>query len=266
MRIVNKKYNLKSNKTNSKIVLLSDIHYHVKKDLKYLNKIVDIIKLINPSYICICGDLTDEAYPNDSEYLIGWLTKLASICKVYLVLGNHEYFINRKKGILGINEELIAKIRKIDNLYLLENNNIVDNNINFCGLMMPTNYYEDGESIEVLNNYLDKINIIDNKYNILLFHSPINIVKDTFDRNYDLILCGHTHGGATFSILRPILKNRGLIDPNGHILPNNVYGKIKLKPSNLIITSGIRVLSNMNRFKLLKDIFPSEIVVIDINE
>ena len=65
-KIIKKNYDIES-KINKKIVLLSDIHYYNKKDIKKLNKILKKIQSINPDYICISGDLIDEAKSMNEE-------------------------------------------------------------------------------------------------------------------------------------------------------------------------------------------------------
>ena len=136
MKLLNKIYNLK-NKSPKDIVLISDIHYYDKKDMKYLNKLYLKLKEIDPNYICISGDLTNEAYIKDEELLIEWLEKLSKISKVIYALGNHENYVSRKKKLFGFNRDLLNKISNIDNLYLLDNDNVVIDNINFMGITIP---------------------------------------------------------------------------------------------------------------------------------
>ena len=61
MKILNKNYNI-DNKLNKNIVLISDLHYQDKKDIKILNNVLDNIKKLKPDYICIAGDITDKAF------------------------------------------------------------------------------------------------------------------------------------------------------------------------------------------------------------
>ena len=139
MKIFNKIYNLK-NKVPKEIILISDIHYASKKDMKYLNKLYLKLKGLNSEYICISGDLLDEAYVCDEELLLEWLEKLSKLSKVIYSLGNHENYVNKKKKIFGYNRELLAKIDNIKNLYLLDNENVVIDNINFIGITIPMKY------------------------------------------------------------------------------------------------------------------------------
>ena len=140
MKIANKTYDLSSN-LNKSIVLISDIHYYEKEQINHLNKVLDNIKKINPDYICITGDITDKAnIPNFDDFM-KWLNKLANITKVIMVLGNHEYYVNKRKHEYKLNEFNIDRIKKIKNLYLLDNDNLILDNINFIGLTLPIEHY-----------------------------------------------------------------------------------------------------------------------------
>jgi len=265
MKIVNKKYNL-SNELNKKIVLISDIHYYSKKDIYKLNKVLDNIKQISPNYICISGDITDGAIISNFDLLIEWLNKLTSICKVIMVLGNHEYYVDRKKCIFKLNEDYIKEYKKIENLYFLDNSCKVLDNINFIGITLPIEHYMyNAENKEEFKKCLNKLKIDNKNYNVLLCHSPVNISKEDVikETNINLVLCGHMHGGIVPRILRPIFKTKGLISPQKEIFPKYAYGNIKVNNKNIIITSGIKILSE-SHFPIFNNIFSSEVVEIKI--
>lgn len=256
MKIVNKKYNI-LNKLNKKIVLISDIHYYSKKDLKRINLVLDNIKKIKPDYICIPGDITDKSIIRDEELFINWLKKLSRISKVIISLGNHEFYVT--KNILKLNSSFLSEVSKIKNLYLLDNENIVIDNINFMGITMPIECYENN-NLEEFYKILSSLKTYKKYYNVLLCHSPINIIKKSVlkNRNIDLILCGHMHGGVVLNFMRKIFKNNGLISPNRKLFPKQVYGHLKIEKTNIIITSGIKVLP----VRFMNNIFKPEIVQI----
>ena len=258
MRLFNKIYNLK-NKTPKEIILISDIHYASKKDIKYLNKLYLKLEELNPEYICIPGDLLDEAYVKDEELLIKWLEKLAKLSKVIYSLGNHENYVNKKKKIFGYNRELLNKISNIDNLYLLDNDNVVIDNINFIGITIPMKYYLEKETDDKeLKDIFNKLKTKKSKYNVLLCHSPIDICTSNYlkDSNINLVLCGHMHGGILPRFLRKVVKNGGIISPERKLFPKNSYGYIKICDTEVIISSGIMVI------RQLRNLFVSEIVKI----
>ena len=258
MKVLNKLYTIESN-LNKNIVLISDIHYSSNKDLNRLNFILNRIKKINPDYICIPGDIIDKSKIDDEEDFIEWLKKLSSITKVIVSIGNHEFYIDKSKNILGLNKTLFKKISNINNLYLLDNKNIIIDNINFIGITVPLKYYTNSNEFYKCMN---KVKTNKKYYNILLCHSPENICNKNIikDKNIDLILCGHMHGGVVFNFLRPIFKNTGLIGPTKKIFPKNAYGHIKINDTNIVITSGTRVLP----YKVLNKLFKPEIVKISL--
>lgn len=265
MKIVNKKYNL-GNKLNKKIVLISDIHYYSKKDIKRLNDVLDNVKKISPNYICISGDILDKANIFDFDLLIEWLNKLSSVTKVVMTLGNHEFYVSKSKNIYRLNKKYINKIKMIENLYLLNNENEIIDDINFIGLVLPIEHYQfNNENQEEFKYYIKNIKTNKKYYNVLLCHSPVNISKKEIlsKTNIDLVLCGHMHGGIVPRFLRFLFGTRGLINPQKKLFPKNVYGNIKVGNKNVIITSGIKVLSE-SHFPLGRYVFSSEIVEINL--
>lgn len=256
MKILNKNYNI-DNKLNKNIILISDIHYNDCTDLNRLNFVLKEIRKHRPDYICIPGDIINKANIDNEKEFIEWLKKLSKITKVIISLGNHEFYVNKNKDIYNLNKELIKKIKDINNLYLLDNENVVIDNINFIGLTIEYN-----KKNKLCYEEINKIKIYKKYYNILLCHNPLNICdkKILKDKNIDLILCGHMHGGVLPNFLRKLFKNRGLISPNKGLFPKYAYGYLKIENSNIIISSGIRVLP----FKLLNKLFRMEIVKIQI--
>ena len=250
-KIIEKNYYVKA-AINKKVVVISDIHYYNCKDKKKLTKVLYKIKLLKPDFICIPGDLVDAA-------------------KVIISLGNHELFIT-KKHVKTINQALIDRINKIDNVVILDNTIYKCENINFIGITMPFEYYY--QYNEDKNYFIDFFNKqfkkIDGGYNILLCHSPISISKrEVLDnliigKKLDLILCGHMHGGITPNFLKKFLKGRGLISPRRTILQRNCYGYSKINRTHFVISSGITIASHLNRFKFLDTFFSSEISVINL--
>ena len=260
MKIVNKSYNIKAS-IDTNIVLISDIHYYNKKDIIHLNKVLDNIKKLKPNFICIPGDLLDESNICDENCLIEWLNKLTNISKVILTLGNHELYIDKRKNLYGLNNKLINKIKKIKNLYFLDNESKVIDNINFTGVSLDIDQYHKEEKYII---DFDKYNLDNKYYNIVLCHTPMSITNKTNLKNIDLVLCGHMHGGLMPRFLRKIFKNSGIINPSKRLFPKNVYGKLSKEDSTIIITSGITVVSHLNSFRILKNFFASEIVEIKI--
>ena len=88
-----------------------------------------------------------------------------------------------------------------------------------------------------------------------------NLKEDDIIKELDinLVLCGHMHGGIVPYFMRKIFKNIGFISPNKKLFPKYSYGKLKILKTNIIISSGIKVIP----IKIL-NIFKPEIVSIKI--
>ena len=273
-RIKIKKIKLNSNKISNKIVLISDTHYSSKKDLIKLNNILDQIKKLNPNYICVLGDICDQAKIFDEEVLIDWFSKLALISKVIVVYGNHD-LSNYKKKTSCLNEQFFNRIKSINNVELLDNQSKCIDNICFVGLKFDYNYYyKYGENykkfIKLYNEVVQELN--NNNYNILLTHSPIALTQDGVInklndyKNIDLVLSGHMHGGLMPDFLRPIFKTRGLVGPNKHrLFVKYAYGNFKIENINFMVSSGVTKLSNVSKLNFFDKLYSPEIVEIEIN-
>jgi len=267
MRLITKEYNVNGS-VNKKIVLLTDIHYHSKKDVNYLNKVLDKIKKIDCDYICLSGDNLDQAKVSEEDEFINFLIRLSKIALVLVGIGNHDITIKHE---YYKNVKLFDKIKSIDNLIVLDNEYYIDSEIVFHGVTLPTKfYYVDGENDNCFSKYVNKTNIkpFSDKYNILLMHTPISISRNSYlkDNKFDLVLCGHVHGGLLPNFLKKLFKGRGLINPQKELFAKNSYGIVKKYNSNIIISSGITKLSSVNPMFILKFLYAGEISVINIKK
>lgn len=269
MRIVTKEYNLETNKkiNNIKIALIADIHYASVYNDNRLFKIYEEIKTNNVDYICIPGDLIDDLSELNNQTIkniLEWLKKLSSLAPTIISLGNHDVRDKMKK--YAFNSNWYNKINNIKNVYLLDNNNITINNINFIGFTSNYKYFEDMEKdYNLVKNDLKNICSLSvkSKYNVLLSHSPSYLFKENIFNNTDLIVCGHTHGGLCPSFIPGTF---GLISPTKYLFPKKVRGYLKNYNTDIIITSGIVKLSRSTKFLYkLTDIFAMEVTIININ-
>lgn len=270
-----KKVKFYSNKINNRIVLISDIHYYSKNDRIKLDNILLNIKTLSPDYICILGDICDQTKILDEDILIAWLQELTKIADVVMVYGNHDITLC-DSGCSCLNYKLFNRIKKIKNLYLLDNKILKMKGICFIGLCLDYNYYyikkeDPQEFIKQYNQLVDHLDLT--AYNILLSHSPLALIKkETLPRlkdylKIDLILCGHMHGGLMPNLLRPIFKTTGLIGPSKcGIFIKNAYGCFKVNNINFVVSSGVTKLSKVTKINFLDKLFSPEIFLIEINK
>ena len=257
---------------NKKICLISDIHFYRNYNLKIFDIIEKNIKANKPDYICIPGDIIDIPNLEISKLkpLYDFLTRLGSICKVFISLGNHDLSVDHS---YYYNEPYIKSLSSIKNVFLLANNEYIDKNIRFIGIMDNVNVSHkehglDNIIIKDYNNLFKMIDIKDNKYNILLAHNPIYLVKKETTKKIDdwsyisLVLSGHTHGGLMPEFIK---THYGIVSPAKRLLPKNIRGKFCINGTNIIISNGVVKLSYcagvLHKFNFL---FPISIDYINI--
>ena len=122
-------YEIETPDVNKRIVLITDLHYYCAKDIKRLNKVLEELRDDTFDYICISGDFIDVGMIKDMEIFLNWLRQLASLNKVIMSIGGHDIVRGKKDKQYYYNEELYSQIKKIDNLYLLDNDVYVDDNL-----------------------------------------------------------------------------------------------------------------------------------------
>ena len=245
-----------SNKFNKKIMLLSDIHYYTKKDKYVLDNIIEIVKNNKTDYICITGDLVDANPISDSDILLNFLKELQSKATVLICLGNHD--MKNIKTKYNYDEVLWNKIKKTG-CHVLDNTSFKDNDVTFLGITVPFSYYYVEKEKSNIDPFLQ--NKFLNKADVVLMHTPTILNKTKLPKD-TLFLFGHMHAGLVPSLLRPIFKNRGIVDPRKNLFPKDDYGFVKDK--NSIISGGIQKISPSNPFKAFKKLFSGEVVIIDI--
>lgn len=280
-------YVVENNKViNKRIVLISDIHYggDFKKDK--ISLILDKITDLKPDYIALTGDLIDNTNILEDciikKEIKKFLKSLTNITKVIMCIGNHDQFILKKRGFkceyeFISNKKWFEEIKKIPNLILLDNDCYIEDKIKFIGFTPSFHYYEEESKnnnvlLEELKNKLPALN--NAYYNILLIHSPINVldektIKETYIKNVSLILSGHTHNGVMPPILDDLIKgNTGIFSPDGTWLwkAKKTRGKYELEDKTLIINGAITKIHGCSPkwMVLLNELFPMSIDIIDL--
>lgn len=267
--MINPTYEIQK-KYNKTIALLADIHFSKNYSNTILSKIVENLKINKPDYICISGDIIDDADVLDNQklwfQLKEWLIKFATISPVIISYGNHdEVYIREHKSYYVDSLNYFSQLNKIKNIYFLNNENIKFQNINFIGYHPTSLYFANKENYD-LNEDLNKIKpkIKDNHYNILLCHSPIHILK--YNLPVNLILSGHMHDGLVLPFFKNMKGNYGFIGPYKTLFPKYSRGIIKNNETFLIITGGIKKISNSSSVILrpLNLLYQPEITYIKI--
>lgn len=245
-------YTINSDKINSqvKFVFISDLHCK-----EYGEKNRDLVAKINeqnPDFIAVGGDMVNK-YSADDHVMRELLPQLAEIAPTYCILGNHE---------LALKDEIDFK-NDIDSTGAkLLDNEMITLNINgekiLLGGMSDFPYYEfNAPDFDTPERYFwDEFKESSKDcYTILLHHQPEYLESIMQDSNVDLVVCGHTHGGA---VQIPFVG--GLFAPNQGFFPKYDKGEFDFHDTKMIISAGLG-----DAYPILRLHNCPEISVVEIN-
>ena len=186
-----------------KMAQISDLHVSAMITDKYVQKVSDKLLKMDPDILFFTGDAADGSVKSFGSYMQS-LADIKPKYGKYFVTGNHEYYSDMN-GWLRLIENIGFKI------LINESQNI---DINGSTLMITgipdrtgkyfSNYHKT-DMIKATNN-MPKADV-----KILLAHQPKD-VDHAIKYDFDLFLCGHTHGGQYFpfslfvQLAHPFLK------------------------------------------------------------
>ncbi|NLW70066.1 MAG: metallophosphoesterase [Eubacteriaceae bacterium] len=237
-------YRIRTDKVKKKVrlALITDLHnrdYGAKK-----NELLIKTMKMNPDAVLLGGDIFD----NRGEIVNSWelLRALGARYPLIFVSGNHERVSEKSETI----EKIIKELGIIE----LKGEGICLNNsgekIVICGVEDKSFGRE---------KFLDQlIHCTEMKgeetFNILLSHHP-EAVKYYKAAGFDLVLCGHTHGGQW---RLPGLIN-GFFAPNQGFFPKYGGGYYNLGETKMVVSRGLA-----NTTPLPRIFNPPELVMVDI--
>ncbi len=225
-----KKKQEKKRVSSLSIVHISDLHNKTFgwRQTRLLNK----IKAIHPEISVITGDLVDGA---PHHHAAVFLQKASRICPIYFVRGNHESIA----GNFPVLNQTLSKC----NVHLLVNRSVDVTKDGYTyrisGLDDPIFHIKGkkyaGFIKKTLDEMLDKLKSTKKRadFQILLSHRPE--LFSLYSRYpFDLVLCGHAHGGQ---VRLPFTD--GLYAPNQGILPKYTSGAHTKNNTTEIISRGL---------------------------
>ena len=217
-----------------KIVHLSDLH--AKKFGRRNARLVSKTAKEKPDFIAFTGDIIHIYNDKNIASALECASSLGSVAPVLYVSGNHE--------MRGIRYRFLRKNLMEAGVTVLD-----DSSVEMGGLCVV------GLNCASLKN--DKIFKItpNNSPKILLAHQP-HYLERYKDAGYDLVLCGHAHGGQW----RIPFLNLGLYAPGQGKFPKYTSGVHTAGNTKMIISRGL----GNSEFPLRLFNRP-EIVVIQIN-
>ncbi len=186
------KKNLPDALNGFRITFISDIQADRYTDHKRLKKFIDLVNKTNPDLILIAGDMITNT-PDFIEVSAEHLGKLRSKYGVYSCIGDHDNWAYRFDNARSLREVETAMANH--NVLMFDNKRkTISVDTATIGITFVTNTYVKRISQRVLNELVSDTTEYDLK--IFLTHQPRSyLIKAAEKANYDLYLCGHTHGG-----------------------------------------------------------------------
>ncbi len=244
------------------VVNISDIHGNIR----VLESIKEVLKCIPIDYLCISGDVLDNAEDKNKELLLDLLKQLGNTIETFVALGNHDLFrYGSKREEISVPIPLffeeLEKNTKCNVLGSDFQSCKVDRDISINALNMPHEYFKTHESLDYFSNFISSIDpkIDENTFNILLSHSPNSIIKNNvlgqdieIINKMQLILSGHNHGGLTPVMIQNISKNHyGIVGPYAKVLQPNAFGYWTTEGTSLVLSNGVTKVSETSEISLL---------------
>lgn len=181
-----------------RIVHLSD--NHGKEFGENNEKLLQAVAKLEPDLIALTGDLIDQE--SQLEMVPALAKGLSAIAPTYYVTGNHEWAVHRVNDLKVVLTE--CGVRVLTNEFELWEKDGAT--LAIAGVDDP-NGPADQKTGDVLRGEIEA------DYTVLLSHR--NTAFDYAGWGYDLVLCGHGHGG----ILRVPLLDKGLLGTDRTFFP-----------------------------------------------
>ena len=260
-------------KHNKTILCLSDTHGNINN----IKDILEVIKQIKVDYILVAGDIIDYLEQERQDEFFDELVKLSNYAKTYITIGNHELYRTIKKGVL-IDLDEIKKSNMKDKLSNVPNLQFfcdkfsyvdIDEELGLAVINLNHDYFSNKESTDVFDKFIKGIEkdknykkLDNNKFNILLSHSPNAIIRKKkiidncdFIKKCDLTLCGHNHGGLIHPFFQDLFRNHyGLFGPYNRLVEPNAYGYWSNNERSVLVSSGVTKIGKSAPFNLLHTI------------
>jgi len=212
------RYTIKSPKVRGKgvnIVLISDLHG--KEFGKGNNKLLQAVKAAKPDFIAVTGDIIHKYRERDISVACGIVGGLSKISPTFFVSGNHEMRSVRYKGL----KEKLIKAGAI----VLDDCSAYMCGVNVHGVNCAN--IKKGAYAPLLSGEEEGLNI-------LLAHLPQYITRYAAC-GYDVVLCGHAHGGQ----FRIPFTDIGIYSPGQGLFPKYTSGAHICGVTTEIISRGL---------------------------
>ena len=214
--------------------VISDLHSGKKT---VISDMIKTVKENRPDYILMPGDIFERLDGSEPELKVAGfelIGTLSQICPVFMSIGNHE-----NGGIGSWNVIKWSKIKSLPKIFdcdeldrifecgatLLDDGYVIEDGIAFGGL--SSGLINENRTPDI--SWLDGFCELDVP-KVLLCHHPEYYKKYLKDRNIDLIVSGHAHGGQWR------VFGRGVFAPGQGIFPKYTSG---VHDGHFVISRGL---------------------------
>jgi hypothetical protein len=198
------------------VVVVSDIHLGTEVGIGQLQRIMTIIRSVNPDIIFLAGDVFDMDISDEMEREIAQiLGSTKTKYGIFAVTGNHEYYGGVEKAVSNLARGNVTVLQ--DTAVLIANSFYVIGRKDFTAERMG----EGRKSLEEIMAGTDKALPL-----LLMDHQPFHL-EVTEKNGIDLQVSGHTHNAQLF----PLNLFYGLIYEKS-------YGFLRKGTTNVVVSCG----------------------------
>jgi len=218
-------HKIESAKVNEEIKLVVLADFHSSNYGKNQEELVNAIKKEKPDLILMPGDIVDDI--RDRTPCTVLLNQIKGIAPIYYIYGNHEMNYKVKQSIT--NYLLSFGVNIVNNTFV--DVPVKNTTLRIFGLQDP----QDKVPPDTWQREIKKMSdSVDEKYSILLSHRP-TFVKEYKKTKFDLILCGHAHGGQW----RLPWSEQGLFCSDEGLFPKYSSGRFNLGTPTMLVSRGL---------------------------
>lgn len=214
-----------------RIALITDLH-----SCRYgenQRELIEAVDSQDPDLLVLAGDIFDDELSDHNTEV--FLKDVSGKYPCFYVTGNHEYWsggeaLDEKMAIV---EECGIKRLSGD----LEEIEAGGETVVICGVDDPAVSRAASADTLTFSEQLDRVRELaeGEKFTVLLSHRPEYFEEYTAEGGFDLVLCGHAHGGQ-WRI--PYILN-GLFAPNQGLFPKYAGGEYFSDGTEMIVSRGL---------------------------
>jgi predicted MPP superfamily phosphohydrolase len=162
--------------------LVSDVHLGHVNGSRFMQRIVAMLRRLQPDIVFVTGDLYDGTKVDPDKFASPW-KELSARFGAYFVTGNHEEFSDPTKYLDGVNRSGIG---------VLNNEKVIVDGLQIVGV-----HHSDSANPSRFRAILKHADVDRNRASVLLSHAPHELAIAE-KAGISLQLSGHTHGGQIF--------------------------------------------------------------------